>query len=458
MATLQCEITGRFTDPFLLPKDSEVLVTADKGMQATFRTLHDLRVLPITLKKTELALRGNAGFRLLLYFQSSYPRNDAIDTLPVYLNYLNNYHSSLKFCYTLQKHLKKSSVFFTDKIEDNAEGVPCPIRFGSPVSLEDTVNSDLSHPLEQIRAYFHFPQQDLYMNFKVPAPPRNWTNVTICLDLDAKWPKNLSINRDIFQLFTVPVTNLKHNMAQPVLCDGTQDQYAIRYPEPKKKFVLHSVLGTFLIEPDGLIPLRPGIITGGNGSYEIEHNQAGIANLLLHLPQAFVTPKKIAIDALWLQPEFSEQVDQQHKVMLASKNIEGVTWAMLGEIKVHQENPLNEDAEGLLQFLSLQRKPTFTLEEIGFLLKGLGNIAKSPFQAIPQLLDKLEIALVPQSRKIGGVKTIYHLSLKEFDDSYRPLVELFLKKLLFLLQTCSADATVALHIKFADSAAVWELE
>src|SRR5438093_9524533 len=42
-ATLRAEATGRFAEPVLLPRDAEVLVTAQTGERAVFRTMYDMR-------------------------------------------------------------------------------------------------------------------------------------------------------------------------------------------------------------------------------------------------------------------------------------------------------------------------------------------------------------------------------------------------------------------------------
>lgn len=458
MGILQCSISGRLTEPFTLPKDSEIIATTNQGKQAMFRTLHDMSVLPIFLKKTEM-LQAPEGFRILLHFHSPYPRNDSIDLFSLYLNYLNNYHASLRFQYALQKHLRQTTVCFDDNFSPTTAAVPCPYFMGSPLNPDATVNGDQYHPLEKVRSFFHFPQKELYLNFKIPAPPRNWTSFTICMDMDRKWPRNFNINRDVFQPFTVPIVNQKQSMAQAILCDGTKDQYPICYPDPKKKFVLHSILGVFEITKDGLSPLKPGIIAGGSGSYEVEQfYEQGLTYLLLNLPEAFANPKKIAVEALWSQPWFSEMLSQELTVFPYSKNIEGVSWEMFGEMRSHQENSLRLDGDGLLKVLSLQKKPVFNLDEVMFLLKAMGSLDKSPFQNIPPLLQKLDVVSVPSGKKSGGLKHIYQIRVKEVDDSTRPLVEMFLKYLLLLLQACSANAMVALKVQIAGSEETLEFE
>ncbi len=450
MAILQADCSGHFTEPFILPKHSEILVKAAQDSEIFFRTLFDLKVLPISLKKAELVLGTQQNFRILLNFYTPYPRNDSIGMLSLYLNYLNDYDASLKFLYAFKKHFKKCWVSFEEKITEYSQGKPCEISFGALKDVTSTTNADISHPLEKVRTFFHFPQQELYININVPEQPRNWKQFTIVIDLDSKWPKTFNIHRDIFQLFTVPIMNIKQSMAQPFLSEGTQDIYPVRYPDPKKQFAVHSILGVYRIEKQGLIPLRPGILVGGNGSYEIEYSRSiGITNIVLNLPESFVEPQKIAIEALWIQPSLSEKLSQIVRILPTNRKVEGLSWDILGKIRLHQENPLKDDAEGLLQFLSLQKKSIFDLQEILFLLKSLGCLYNNRFQEISSFLQDVQVNIIPQSKKIGGIKYVYHITFKEFELSYRPFVELFLKHTLILLQTCSADSTVALKVRLS---------
>lgn len=459
---LQCEISGRFVEPTLIPKNSEVFIAPPGESYATFRTMDDLRILPITLSNVEMLLLPKEGFRMVLHFQTPYPRNDQIGSLKIYLNYLNNYYASLQFQHALRKHLKKASVVFDEVATESSLGLPCSLTFGSPLNVQELSNVDILHPLQQIRSFFHFPQQELYAIFQLPAPPRNWKKFTICLDVDKNWPKSLTLNPDIFQLFTVPIVNLKHCMARPIVCDGMHDRYPIYYGEIAGNFDLHSPIGVYQIEKEGLLPMRPGIFAGGSGSYEIEHSvEAGTKAeswLMLNLPEAFTNSKKIAVDAVWYQPWFSKKIGTKMDVQLYGRNIQGVVWDLAGELRPHQENALKDSSEALLQMLSLQKKPVFHLDEIICLLNALGVLEKSHFREIPKLLIRSEVSVVPQSRKIGGMMHLYQIELKDFDPNYRPVVEVFMNNLARIISVCSADSRVALKVKIPGTGEILDFE
>lgn len=455
MAMLQCEITGRFTEAVTIPKGSQVIVAPDEQHLAYFRLLYDLRILPISLTKVETMLRPQSGLRALLHFRTSYPRKDNIGTLSIYINHLNNYAASLQILYTIKEHLQQASFFVDEQVTEIAQGEPCAVSFGAPVDYRSTVNSDLYHPLQQARHFFHFPQQELYINFDLPKQLREWTAFTICLDFDGKWPKNLHLNNELFQLFTVPVSNLHKSMAQPILCDGTQDRYPIRYPEPRSQFCLHSLLGVYRIEEEGLLPLPAGVVGNSTESYEIEHSQ-GLTReqchyLLFSCPSAFTDPVKIAVDALWMQPWFSERASDLLDIMLYDRHIDGVSWEFLGEVCPHRENILVNDVECMLQFLSLQRKPYLHLQDIHYLLNALGSLSQSYFEGIPELMLQVEVKTAPRSKITGGLCQIYQIQFKEFEQSYRPRVEAFLRQLFNLLNAFDIEGEIMLEANISST-------
>ena len=88
---------------------------------------------------------------------------------------------------------------------------------------------------------------------------------------------------------------------------------------------------------------------------------------------------------------------------------------------------LKDDEESLLQILSLQSKYMFTLKEIQNLIKTLGF--QKNFGIVFELIDNLEVSVIPNSSKDGGLKHLYKISLKEVDEKYYPVIKVFLKKL-----------------------------
>ena len=455
MGILQCEITGRFAETAFLPKNSEALITTSEGEQAIVRTLMDLRVFPISLVKVETFLRAQSGTRVMLHFRTSYTRSDELKFLSLYINHLNNYPASLHVQQAIRRHLENAYIAYDDEITEIFKDTPCSVTYGLPEDPTETENRDMTHPMQKIRSFFHFPQQHLYVNFKIPARRKPWTKFAICLDLDGKWPKNLRLNQDIFQLFTIPVDNIKTSMSQPILCQGMRDRYPIRYPIPQPQYSLHSVLGVYFVEQAGLVPLKSGLFGGENGTYEIEQviGQDKIKRswACVNLPEAFIEEKEIAIEALWIQPWFSEKVSDRLEVVLHNRHISGVSWEFLGDLRPHEENPLVHDVDSMLQLLAMQKKPVFTLQEVQCLLKVLGSIHKSHFREILDFIKGMQVTTQHRAGNASGPNNIYLFEFKEFDTSYRARVEVFLRKLTYMLNSFCSEGIVTVKAKVASS-------
>jgi len=451
MAIMQARPTGQFVEPVFLPKGSEIAVSPQTGSTAIFRTLLDLSILPVSLTKGETLLLPDKGFRLSLRLQAAYPRNDTIGRLPFHINHLNDYQASLRVYHALKKHVRRASVVFNEEATETTQGTPCEMFFGQPQSGED---EEYSHPLQKEQLFFHFPQQDLYLNVQVPSPPRNWNQFTILLDLDAKWPRNLRLNQEVFHLFTVPMVNLKRAMAQPLVCDGTQERYPIRYPDLEKGFELHSVLGVYRIEKHALVPIRAGIIAGASGSYEIEQALGDRGKnrqwLTLHLPQAFQKSQTIAVEALWMQPRFSETISQKLQAAPYSRKIVGLDWELEGGIIPHADNKGQDEADDFLHLITLKNKSILSVDDLIALLQTLGGLHQGSFNRIVDLVANVRVEEVQKGTMAGGggmLKLVYYLQLREFDPGLLPLVETFIVHVGRILDAWISEATVEVRLE-----------
>ena len=55
-----------------------------------------------------------------------------------------------------------------------------------------------------------------------------WRQAWIAVDLDPEWPTDLVVNEEMFQLFVIPVENVRRDLAETIVCDGAQDSYEAR--------------------------------------------------------------------------------------------------------------------------------------------------------------------------------------------------------------------------------------
>ncbi|MHC1724559.1 MAG: type VI secretion system baseplate subunit TssF [Syntrophobacteraceae bacterium] len=453
MGILQAKPTGQFTEPAYFPRGSEMAAPLTGGGTAILRTLQDLQILPIRLAGAKMLLLPDKGFRFLLRLNASFPRNDDIGTLSFHINHLNDYQASLKVLHFLQKHMKAASVVFNEEATELSTGTPCKVSFAPPPSAGGEGDEPI-HPLLAERWFFHFPPQELYVNFEVSAPPRNWHHFTLCLDLDSQWPRSIILNEDMFHLFAVPVVNLKRAFGEPLIFDGTQERYPIRNLQAEYRFELHSVLGVYEVkERRHMVPLKAGIISGGSGSYEIDRDmtQDKLSRrswLAPHFPEAFDSPKTLVVDALWFQPVYSDALAQSRRIHPYDRTLVGVTWEWLGPLTTHAINPLLRHPDGFTHMFTLANKSILNVDDISAILRALGAFRSGEFQSVLQLMAGGRVESVPLQKSASSalIRHIYHLRFKYFDPVLQPLVETFVRHVERVLDTWVSDATVEVRL------------
>jgi type VI secretion system protein ImpG len=456
MGMIKPKLSGQFVETIFLPKGTQVAVTPETEGAAIFRTTQSLRILPISVSNMKTMLLPNKGTRLVLQLRAAYPRNDEIEDLKFQINHLNDYLASLRVFYELKKHLKRTWVVFDENVTEETSGTACEVSFGIP-EADLAEDDEWPNPLQNERTFFHFPQQELFLNVRIASQPHTWTEFTICFDLDSKWPRNLTLNQDVFQLFAVPIENLNRSMAQPILYDGTQERFLLMHADMDKRFNLHSVLGVYQVLENKTSPIRAGILSGGAGSYEIEHSPDKAANrryrLSLNFPEAFKDPRTVTVDALWMQPWFSETLDQRLNIDLYTRNIIGLKWEMLGDILSHADNEFQEKQDNFLHLITLKNKSELNIDDLIGMLNTLGSIQKGHFRPALNLMTDLNVEKAPMNQRAGGLlKLVYSLHFKEFDSSFLPLVETFIAHVEKILDSWISDAMVEVRMKIVAAA------
>jgi type VI secretion system protein ImpG len=458
MGILQAKPTGQLAEAVQLQRNSEIAVTASNGKVALFRTCQDLRILPLELTSVKTVLLPERGFRLILQCSAPYPRNDEVGTLSLHINHLNDYLASLRILHTVREHFTAGRVFFGEDLEDSSAGKTCKVQFGPFPVEEDSQNEESPHPLEIERLFFHYPQQELYVHVEVPQQPRNWQRFSIALDLDADWPRTMLFNRDVFHLFTVPMMNLKRSMAQSIRCEGTLEAYPIRHGQSEYDFAIHSVLGVYEVQKDSMVPLKAGVLSGESGAYEVEesHEDGRVkrSRLLLHFPEAFGATRSIAVDGLWLQPWFSEFVLQWRSVAPYRRQLMGVKWDILGELRPHEENHFLKDTEGFMYLFTLTNKTSLQRDDLLGLINTLGSAQQGPFQRACQSLADVKVQAAPQrGHGEGLLRYVYTLGFKSSDQALDGLFDSFRCHIGKVLDTWIADAAVEVRLEPGKNAA-----
>lgn len=458
MAMVQAQVTLRRTEVGVLGRGSEIKVTAPDGTVGTFRTLADLRVLPIRLHRVQVLLLPQGGYRLVLILRSSNPRSEQLGMLRLHVRYLDDYATSLRALYNLRVHLVRTSVVYDQAVDEKTRGTDCQVSFGDlpDGGAEGTDSADgQSHPIEKVRSFFHFPEQELFLNVNVPPWQRPWSQVSLCFDLGEDWPRTPAPGPEMFQLGVVPVVNLRRENAQPIKVDGTQDAYPIRYAHPGREYALRDLRGVYAVDPKdkarGPTPLRQGVLPGVNTSetYELEEREDASGTtpwIVLRMPDAFARPRLLLIDATWHQPLFDEHATGRLKVGLVDRTLEGIDWRVLGPIRPHAQSPMRGNALALIEALSMNMKAVLTLDELRALIGWISPSREGSFRALQGRLRELRSEQSPDSALRGiGIRHIYHIKMEAYDPDDEALVFTFLTKVRSLLDTWNHEASVELN-------------
>ena len=138
-----------------------------------------------------------------------------VGLLRLHINYLDDYPTSLRILHQIRVHLDRVSIVYDRAVDEETVGDPRTVGYGWQRETGD--NLDTTHPVEQVRRFFHFPEQELYINVQVPPVSKGLAALRLCFDLRPSWPRKPHLNNDVFQLFTVPLVNIRREMSQTLI-------------------------------------------------------------------------------------------------------------------------------------------------------------------------------------------------------------------------------------------------
>ena len=446
---VQAHVTPRMVESTILEAGSELRVTTLSGQIGYFRTTSELRIVPVTLESMQMIpLRG--GTRLVLNLRSRFPRTDAVGMLRLLIQYLDSYETALRVHFQLRAHTRRAFAVYEDTVADDSDGPDCLLSFGSV--FPEPQQPDTRNPLLKVRSFFHFPQEELFVNVDVPRSRKPWSRVAVCFDLDDGWPRDPVPTADMFQLFAVPAENLRKESSEPIVFDGAQEAYPIRYHNPSLGYSLQTTLGVYRIDPEGLSPLEPGILHSSDSAmaYEVEERLDDLHNglfLIVQMPDALMQPVKLVVEALWHQPGFARDAVGKLKISLPNRSQEGVVLQPVSDVRASASTSLGQDSMALLRLLAMRMKSVLDVRELGQLLAVLGTVKDSPFQELPHRVKNLTVELAPDSAMRGsGLRHVYRMTMDRFEPDEEALVWTFVRRVRELLDAWNADATVELLV------------
>lgn len=416
MGLVQIQPSLRIPEVISIPEGSELMFHTYDERKATFQTLGNVDVSPLFFSKFQFQHKIQGGWRLEITYQSPHVRSDELGQISLYINHLNHFSSSLRVYFALSRSLETVKVYYDETNIKNKEGTLCNAQFG--FSCQPNV---FNHPLERIRAQLHYPEQETFLTISIPPHQRKWESITLCFDLNDKWPAHLALTKESLLPFIVPIANLKKERADPIECDGTKDSYPILYPNPIHHFSLHTILNVCEVVPEGMKPLKPGILDKQGSTYEIDYFKQ---HIILDLPKAFQNPRHVSVEALWTQLWFSDYIDQEFKVRLAEDQFADLQPNLLQEMRGHESTVAARDPKFLLRLLALKNQNKLDLSEILFLMNSLKNLDHSHFKAVPALIKELKVEQ-QIDRKGRGLIMCYQFQLKEWDGKNWEMIVLF---------------------------------
>jgi type VI secretion system protein ImpG len=453
MAMMQAIPNGRLTESLDVLAGTEFGLEPEEGGLVMFRNSRPLRVLPLTIESVKQESLPDKGIRILLTFVADFPLNEQPEIINLHINYLNDFTLSHKVMHFMRESLLHASVQY-GQYDPEQTFLNC--EFNLNICTDNIATDEWRHPIEVERSYFHFPQQDLFLELDIPSGPRNWKQFTIALDCNKPWLRQLRLHQNIFQLFVVPLANNHRSMAQPIICDGTLERYTIRHPKPELGFCLQNVLGVYEVGEKGMLPFRPGVLAGGNGSYELEKGPRQDSGgdlywLVPHFPSAFQKPRTLVVEVLWQQPWYDRILQSQYKINVFRKQVPGIEWELVDTVIPHAENNQFTNVTRYLSLLTLMHINTFSAQNLRDLLSAMGSVTDGKFKNVFDSFVDLRLEEEPLGEETGHkIKQIYYMQFKPYLDVTIDIIEPFILHVGLVLDSWISEALVEVRWEMLD--------
>ncbi|HZI02774.1 MAG TPA: type VI secretion system baseplate subunit TssF, partial [Archangium sp.] len=152
VAHVQALPAEKMTETVVLARGTELRLSPAHGEPGTFRTRRSLRILPISQAGTDVVRLADGRFRLILRFESSFPRRDAVGLFSLHVRHLDEYRPSLAVFHALRKHITQVGVVYDARADESSACTPCEYSFGTAPAEADDVGA-YGHPLQRVRAF-----------------------------------------------------------------------------------------------------------------------------------------------------------------------------------------------------------------------------------------------------------------------------------------------------------------
>jgi type VI secretion system protein ImpG len=429
---VECDVE-RLLEPVGLPRGT-LLRVADGQRTGLFSTLFRTVLRPIRIERVRLDERS--GRRVLqISVHSRVPSRTAF-SLALHVRRFSDYRASLSLYDALERHLVRSFVVVPGTEHSNGEPVRCGVRFET--RLTDAVD-DLEDrsPLVRLRSLFHFPEQELYLCFDVPAFGTAWEHLDLCLELDSEFPSDIAFTVDHFRLHVVPVVNAWVDAAEPIVYRGLTDAVTLRYPGTAFTQVEPAgIRAVYRAAPKGLLPLLPAVLASNTDCYEVEDNGR---RLRLRIDDAFEHPCRIISEICWQQPKLWASGATRPTISVYSRHLPTVSFRTLGSMRAARRSALNGELARCLDVLSYRMQQRLTRNMLMRVLEILGVGDEGPYRGMAGVVLGLESREEPYTDAGAvGLRIAYELALSERTSDERALTRRFAKHIAELLNAWTA--------------------
>jgi len=406
-----------------------------KDRVAIFSTLEPVVIRPLTISSATV-IGARSTLELAIRIRAGVPQRGPID-LDLHVRRMGEYRASLALHHAIGE--QRGAV--TAQFGDGSEG-PCRVQLGAvtPASIAD--EADERHPFAKIRSFFHFPEQGLVIRVAIPASSTPWDVVTLRFPLDADWPRDMAVTPDAFRLFVIPAVNVWSDYAAPIVHDGTKDRHSIHSATTSRDAAEPvAIRGVYQADRE-MAPLFPFALANERNGYEVEHAADGRAPWLrLRLPDAFVKPRRILVDAEWSQPSLWTSAPSEVTIAPQFQSWDGVRLELLGPVRRPQASPLALAPSRCLDLLSLKMRPVLDRSGLTGVIELLGAAGESPYRGLPDRVDALRVDDRPDPlRRSGGIKHVYEVSFARSPATDAPLMYRFAEQIAALLRAWTQDA------------------
>jgi type VI secretion system protein ImpG len=452
MAMLTVDATERMIEPRTLPAGTEVAVSAQgelAGRPATvlsYRTLRELVVRPFDLDRAGIRLvrLGDDGYELVLPVRSATLRSEAVEAIELHLDPHGDLLAALRLHHALAHHAVSARYVFPGTAQPERR-----VRALGFAPADDA--GGFANPLERFRALIHFPLAQLAVRFAIDQTPAAWQRLELRLRLGPGWPRELGVPPGAFVLHATPIINLRRELAEPAVLDGTKARLEVAHPEPARELRPRELVAVYRSDPAGLSPLLPEALAGPDDDwYAVETLGRNVARgvwLDVHAPGAFGARAQVVADVDWYHPGAGRVLRGALEARLTARHLDGPRWRVVTPVEPALDSPLAGRRDRLARLLALAGRSELDAPSLAFLLDVLGCAEHPVFQRVARAITAVAMTRQADARAASGMRTTLELVVAHLPLALVPAADVLLSRLPDLLAAWSGDEPPVVRVR-----------